>query len=287
MKNRSLDDQLVNEGFVVMDLLDDTVVEKLSNFYRNAQSTDVNVGFHSTHFLKDRAYKRKEAAFIKRIFQEIVNAHFDDYHVCFSSYMLKKSGPNSTMSLHADWTYVNEEEHVSLAIWCPLIDTSEKNGCIGVVPQSHRILHSVRGPQIPSSFHDYNEYIIENFGKLIPMKAGQALVYDHRLLHYSPPNTSEDDRLAINISMVPKGTELYHFTGSPPSSKIIRYKVQSNDFFIEYDHFEKPDLGEDFRELDNPNVKVTKAQLDHFYGKIDDNKRRGKKYFWTKIRDLF
>ncbi len=118
------------------------------------------------------------------------------------------------------------------------MDTTPTNGCIGVIPYSQRLSHTIRGPQIKQSQYPCNETLIANMGRLLPLKAGQMLVYDHRMQHYSTANDSDRLRPAINISLVPQGVEIIHYTRPEGSDKIHRYVVKDPDFFIRYDNFQ-------------------------------------------------
>ena len=39
--------------------------------------------------------------------------------------MIKKSDPEKLIPLHADWTYVNESNYASAAIWVPFVDVND------------------------------------------------------------------------------------------------------------------------------------------------------------------
>jgi ectoine hydroxylase-related dioxygenase (phytanoyl-CoA dioxygenase family) len=47
--------------------------------------------------------------------------------------------------------------------------------------------------------------------KALSMKAGDAIIYDHKLFHGSPANLKSTSRLAINLAMIPQETQSLHY----------------------------------------------------------------------------
>jgi hypothetical protein len=230
------------EGYLLLPLLNDEEVASLKNFYNELSHPEIE-GFHSTHFSKNRAYKKEIHNKITAVFSENLLALLEDYAILFANFMVKGRGESSRMPIHADWTYVDETQFQSLGVWCPLVDTNPQNGMLGVVPKSHLLNFNFRGPKIPNSFQAYDQYIIDTYGKLIPMKAGEIIIYDHRMLHYSPANLSNVNREAINIVAAPNAAAIMHHTVLDDPNMVHVYKVNDPSFFLEYDHFEKPDKG--------------------------------------------
>jgi len=238
--DNKLEDQFNKEGFVIIKLLKEESISSLKSFYTDNQP-DNSVNFHSTHFLKDAAYKRKVNDIIIQSTKNKLNDLLINYKAIFGNFMVKEPGPQSIMPLHADWTYVDEDKHLSIAVWCPLVDTTQKNGRLGVVPKSHLLKKNFRGPKIPSPFHDHNQYIIDNYGELLNVKAGEAVIYNHKLLHFSPANLSKEKRVAFNLVLVPEKANIVHYAALDSYARIYKYANLSSDFFINYTHFEEPD----------------------------------------------
>jgi ectoine hydroxylase-related dioxygenase (phytanoyl-CoA dioxygenase family) len=83
---------------------------------------------------------------------------------------------------------------------------NDQNGFIRVLPFSHVYVDDIRGLHIPRSFEDLDEALTaQSIG--LPMRAGQVLVYDYRLLHSSPPNQSHADRVAVIFGVKEKEAE--------------------------------------------------------------------------------
>jgi ectoine hydroxylase-related dioxygenase (phytanoyl-CoA dioxygenase family) len=238
-KSAQLEKKFQKEGYLVLPLLNAQEVEALQIFFKERYQIDFS-GFHSTHFLKDAKLKEEVHQEIVAVLEGRLQEYLFDYKALFGNFMVKATGEFSQMPLHADWTYVDEDQFQSLGIWCPLVDTNQENGFLGVVPKSHLLKKNYRGPKIPTPFHDHNEYIIEHFGKLLKMNAGEVVIYDHRTLHFSPANKSKEVRPALNLVMVPAKAQLYHYFNKEHFPKMEKYEVKGSDFYINYTHFEAP-----------------------------------------------
>jgi len=242
LKSPSLTNLFLKQGYVKVALLSKDEVNTLNDFYFKKYPKPQQ-GFHSTHFLKDSALKKEVHQKIVASVNPALEESLEGFELLFSNFMIKPIGENNRMPLHADWTYVDERSHFSMGLWCPLVDTNEENGMLGVVPKSHLLKRNNRGPKIPSPFNEYNEYIIENYGELIPLKAGEAILYDHRLLHFSPPNHSSQERVAMNVVVVPRDIQKMHFSNLGNYPKVAFYEDTNTSFYLAYDHFEKPSMG--------------------------------------------
>jgi hypothetical protein len=155
--------------------------------------------------------------------------------------MIKNPDPNVSLDIHSDWTYVDEDRFQSLAIWMPLVDTNENNGTFGLVEQSHKVTNKIRGPLIIESSRNKNEYWAKKYGALLNMKAGDAVLYHHGLLHFSPPNKTNHTRPAINLTVVPKEADCIHYCIPEGASEIEMYAVEGTDFYLNYTHFQRPE----------------------------------------------
>jgi len=262
-KNPTSEKQFREQGYVVVDLLDETAVNTLRTAY-DQHKENVTQPFHTTHFSTDPAYKQQVHDTISNTVFSFAGKLLNDFTPVFGNFMVKQTGPNSEMPLHADWSYVQENGLRSLAIWVPLVDTNKDNGCLGVIPGSHRISPAIRGPRLVQAQYENFKKWIEAKGKLLSMKAGQAVFYDHALMHYSPPNMSAENRPALNLSCVPQGAVLFHHCVPEGKEKIQVYKVEGNSFFIHYNNYQAPTLGTVTGTLEIASVPAVNDKMDEF-----------------------
>jgi len=97
-----------------------------------------------------------------------------------------------------------------ITVWFPLSDATVKNGCLAVLPRSHRegfAIHCPKGTKInPAGLDRIPEHIFDVESMVpMPMKRGGALVFHRRLIHGSLPNTSNALRWSLDLRYVPIG----------------------------------------------------------------------------------
>ncbi|MEE2659339.1 MAG: phytanoyl-CoA dioxygenase family protein [Candidatus Latescibacterota bacterium] len=96
------------------------------------------------------------------------------------------------------------DETNMLTVWFPLTRATVKNGCLQVIPRSHRdgILHHCRtisGLEVPDRFLDLDN------ATPMPMEPGDVLFLTRRTCHASLPNQSDDVRISFDIRYNPIG----------------------------------------------------------------------------------
>ena len=87
-----------------------------------------------------------------------------------------------------------------LTVWVAVTDATEENGCLCVVPGSHRggLVTHCRNKQIPDA-------LVGGGGVPLPMSRGSVLLMHRRTQHASLPNVSEDIRWSFDLRYQPIG----------------------------------------------------------------------------------
>jgi len=256
-----LDTALLKEGYVVVPFLKTEEVKSLTDFFNQHHPQGIN-GFYATAHAPDIAFRKLMNDAIKKIFSTAIEQYFQNCIPLGGSFVVKSNAQKERLHPHQDWNIVDEEKFRSFNIWVPLVNLNEHNGIIKVLPRSHRWAKSYRGPNIPDPFQNHLEWI---WRKMIPlfMKAGEALIYDHRLFHASEPNTTNQLRLAAVFGIKPAEAQMYYYFGN--NGKIDMYN-SSVDFFMEGNIQRGPELLTLYKNnLDNlPQVSFLKL-LSVFY----------------------
>lgn len=92
-----------------------------------------------------------------------------------------------------------------LTVWLPLTDATRENGCLQVIPGSHRreiVQHcpTQQGVAIPDTLLESAK------ARPLPMKAGSALLMTQRTIHSSLDNVTDNDvRLSFDLRYQPIG----------------------------------------------------------------------------------
>jgi len=135
---------------------------------------------------------------------------FDDTRFS-SGYIISKPNNSPALFWHQDWwgwdhplSYTVQIAQVFVMIY--LQDTHPQNGCLRVIPRSHRSYHPLHLNQKAhtesvSRVEDPNDSIYNSLSEEVPVpvKCGDVIVGDARLIHGSFPNQSEDERTLITL----------------------------------------------------------------------------------------
>lgn len=124
----------------------------------------------------------------------------------FVAAWLIKSAQSSGIAPHLDWSMVEDEaSHPTYNVFVATSDVSAESGALCVVPGSH---HLVDFPRRAVENHlDWATATFESLAErsvLVPLRPGQALVYDIRLLHHSTPNVSGSPRIVASFGIAPE-----------------------------------------------------------------------------------
>jgi hypothetical protein len=96
--------------------------------------------------------------------------------------------------------------------------------------------------------------------KTLEMKAGETLFFDNRTFHASPPNTTNQIRLAAGVGITQKDANLIHYYLKPDGNKntILKYNVDE-DFFLKYDNARLSQMYENGEVITDYEVAVEKS----------------------------
>ncbi|MBP6516223.1 MAG: phytanoyl-CoA dioxygenase family protein [Chitinophagales bacterium] len=267
LKDSELEAQLAKEGFVVLPFLNETEVAYLVDLY-NTHHTDSKEGLYATAHSSDRDFKMKLNVEILKQFERAIEHYFLNCRPLGGSYITKYKGQNGSLLPHQDWSIVDEEQFRSFNIWIPLVDTTEENGAICVLPHSHTLLKSFRGVNVPDPFYKISDYTWK-YHQTLNMKAGEALLYDHRLLHASGINQTEQPRLAVVFGIIPEKAEMrYHFI----ENGVISEYESNLDFFFNFDILKGPQGLKKLRDLEYTVNPLTEEDFDYLYLGIEKKK---------------
>jgi ectoine hydroxylase-related dioxygenase (phytanoyl-CoA dioxygenase family) len=226
-------------GYLVFDLLTEAAIREVWSFYSAAFETKREVHpfaqdlpYYISIFDKDSDHKKKVDHLISAHVRAPVDAVMSDYEVFYSNFMIKFPGDGQIES-HQDFNFVDESEYTAFNLWCPLVDTTRQNGGLFVIPGSHLVFRTQRGPNIPKALTRYNE-LLQRYSIFVPLTKGQAIVFDHKLVHYSPPNRTDRVRVAVQSVIMPRKADAIHYFFDEPQNKVIAYRIDKQ-YILEND----------------------------------------------------
>ena len=221
------------DGYVVVDLLDDAAIAELWAFYsvsfarkREVVAYARELPYYISIFDTDSAHKREADARISSHVEPRLAGLLLDYEVFYSNYMIKFPG-DGQIEAHQDFNFVDESHHTAFNLWSPLVDTDPGNGGLFVIPGSHNVFRTQRGPNIPRALTQYNDRL-KRYARWVPLKKGQAAIFDHKLIHYSPPNSTDRARVAVQSVLKPRETAAIHCVFDPPTGRVKAYRIDKS-----------------------------------------------------------
>lgn len=229
--------QISENGFAVIDLLTEHDIHKLTDIYKSYE-IEIPEHFYSTSFIADENIRKKISIEIQEIIRPKVKQLLKKSKELGAVFLIKPYGPNTEMPLHQDWTVAEEPQHHTFTFWIPIQDTTAQNGAITVLPKSHLLSTALRSPSLIDSLKDIKE-IAAPMMETLEMKAGQAFVFTHALLHASHTNLSEKNRVAIAYGVTHQETKLIYYH-KPQNRDIVQKLSIPSDFFISYPEPGKP-----------------------------------------------
>ena len=227
-----LQEKLEAEGYVKLNLLKENQVSSLLSVFEQQSNPELSYPFYTSNWSKDVAYRKKVDTEVRAFLEKPILELLDKYKCGLGYFLVKCSNPNSEFRVHQDWSMVDESKFTGLTLWVALSDTNVENGCFHIVKRSHLFSTHARGSAIESHFLGIKDEIESEYCMPIEMKKGEALVFDHRLWHFSPANLSSDDRIAAGMVLIPKETTFIHLYYDAQLNMVKTYKC-NDDFLIE------------------------------------------------------
>lgn len=269
-RDEGLQQRFEKNGYVILPFYNDAEIRYLLELYRALHPVDEK-GFFPSTFSRDKHYRRRANEEIQQVGNRSITAYFTDIVVVCGSFIVKSPGPDSVMEVHQDMTLVDESEFTGINIWCPLVDLTPHNGALYVLPESHRLYPTYRGASIPNIYENvYNEikkYMIPQY-----LKAGEAIVFDQSIIHYSPANLSENIRPVTNIYVAHKDVRFriaYYDKNRPGEIELFEEDL---NFVTDFEQFgeniyDRPRIGKSLGYVPWDFPKLTPEFLEKKYGR--------------------
>jgi len=128
---------------------------------------------------------------------------------CFLSQFIFKNRGAYGQPWHQDALYFLMEPDAQIGIWLAITPATLANGCLHVLPGSHRErVHAHEPDRRPDSNYGYLEIVDHDMSAAVPvlMDPGDLLVFHSHLMHRSTDNTSDGIRAAMVYHYGPAGT---------------------------------------------------------------------------------
>lgn len=232
------------QGYIIVkNFISKDEINYLLRIYEETQNVVQGKKFFISQWSDNKELKFKINDAVQKVILHKAQSILDDYVPVFGVFGVKHPGKGSEMYLHGDWTHVDETKFRTVNVWTPLLDINGKNGAICLLKGSNRLFNFIRGAEIPDAFENLGEQKISPFLTDIYLNAGDAIMWDHCVIHGSRENKSKKTRVAAVLNLRPKDSDFYlYFASSRLNPEFIDVYKPPKDFFLESDSANNPNL---------------------------------------------
>ncbi|MFT6243362.1 MAG: hypothetical protein ACJA0U_003337 [Salibacteraceae bacterium] len=236
-KDQQLQEQINEKGFVTLPFIGESELEELRSFYAEIHPEGAPGkidGIHMTTWCEDFDYKMMVANRLAEIYKKTCEEVFENYRTLNNVFIVKNSG-ETPFKVHQDWNVVDEKENFAINVWIPLHDITVNEGGLWVVEGSHNIDRHVRGSAyLFPNYAPFNDEL-EKAAKSVSLKAGEAIVFYVNIIHGSPSNYGESERIASCFTVIPKNAPLNIYFQKQEGDPLEIHEP-NDDFVYHYKH---------------------------------------------------
>ena len=199
-------------GYVVVPFLDAEQVKALVDGYDriaadldgSSAPEDYNDTYAEFSIIHSRPeFRRRAYDLITSVLEPVADRYLLDMRPLIANFVNKPAG-TGVVPTHQNFSVVDEAEHRSVSVWVALVDCVLENGAMSMLEGSHQTLRSRRGMWAYQAFSQIDQGQLDPKLTPVEVRAGDAVILDDALVHYSPPNQTGERRLAIQFVMIPQ-----------------------------------------------------------------------------------
>lgn len=278
-RNALLQQQFEQKGYTKFPAIDAAVVDELLQLYTSYEKEHregINTSFHSTSHTENEALiHRISYAIIDKLKPEL-DKHLQHYKFVAGNFLIKDKNADEEVPPHQDWTYVEEPAHWSANIWIALRDVPVENGALFFIDGSHRMAPSMRSSPGNGWMYAGATEAMQQLRTVVPLKAGEGLLFNNATIHGSVANTLQRERVAAVVGLYDAESPLYHYYQEKGSNEITRYTISQDDF-IKLKFGKRP---EHYQQVERPYTfiykPVTNEEFKALYKKTNGN-------WWSRL----
>lgn len=265
VKEPNIEKEINHVGFKIVQLLDKEALESLKHKFDEVFPDRTKfIGTYSTMSDVSEAVRKETHEFTFQTVKRCLNKYFKDYQSPISLLYSRRPDNQYYLEWHSDPSLIfNQHLEPLYGIWCPLVDTDKMHGGLKVIPGSHRLLDKIICAYKTFKWPLENKRdLLENYSKDFKLKAGEAILFDARIIHSSEPNKSNIERDNFVMRVNHEKSEYFNImTKSINESKGKLFKQNRNYFFTKT-----------IKEHNTPtNTGEYKGNMYLFYNEIDDS----------------
>lgn len=250
---------LLQEGYYIADFIEKKQGEQLLELYESNRP----VNKHSTGAYSGVISKSIHDS-IYQILAPSFERWFKDYKNIVNAFAVKTPGSTSSVPVHQDVTEIDETKHSSINVWLPLETLKKENGTLHIIPRSHHIFVPYRCATIDPLTKNI-EHLLSPYFIPVYLKFGQALFFDSRMFHASPPNVSDHNRVVTLCKICPAEADIIvcYRDKEVADSKIELWKCPE-DYLVHSEHHDDTIRPDDCEFLGYKNDRISPLTVAEF-----------------------
>lgn len=211
-KSLELQERFNQDGYVRIPVLNSEQIERLKQMYLGYKdSLMFHGGIHITAEMSTPEQRQEIGKAVTDFLKPSLDNVFQNHDSLHGSFLVKTANTSSNqIGVHQDWTFVPENlGYSSGTLWIAVNDIPKERGGIGFIPGSHKWSDHTRYTPHEvayNPFYEHGEMIMDKLS-FLELKAGEAVLWNHKTLHGSVGNSTDEDRLVAGLSILPKDAD--------------------------------------------------------------------------------
>lgn len=264
-KNPDFEKEINENGYIIIpNFLPKDKVDFIMNLYRNAHHESVAGCWNSLYDLPTGTGKEISDA-ITSVTAPYLDLYFENWKFPSAFFIVKNPGQGHESLIHRDDSMHDETQVEYRQCWVPLVDITETNGTLYVIPKSHKLFTDER-PMFAKWPHAHlGKRLEKEFVNLYP-KAGDLVVYFDKTLHGSYKNVTKETRPVFQGGVMHKDAEPFFTRYNSKTNMVESYAVDPEFFFNKGYMQEK--VNEKYplvKTVPYAPTQLTEADIDNFF----------------------
>lgn len=265
-KDPALEQELTERGYVVIPgFLSPEDVDRLLTLY-HASHQEREIGCWNSLYDLPTGAGADLSAQIRTVAEPRLDEYFMDWKFPSALFIVKNPGRGHESLVHRDDSVFDEEQVQYRQCWVPLVDLTETNGALYVVPRSHKLFTDSR-PMFAKWPYEHLRPRLEQEFETLYAKAGDLVVYLERTLHGSPLNVGDEPRPVFQGGVIHRDAEPLYSRYIADRNEVDYYQVDTA--FFHNKEYMKPVIDPKYplvRTEPYTVTEITEADLDAFFG---------------------
>lgn len=175
---------------------------------------------------------------VLEIVQPKLDKIFEAYNAPLATIMSKTGlKPEGLDTPHRDYSVLDEEKFEYRQIWIPIVDITEQNGPMFVIPKSHKLPHRILPMMGTCVYREKESELKRKYTDPILMKSGDLLVYADRTIHAGYPNYTTHERPVVHFGLVPPEATVRYYERDRENANTINVFEVENDWYLKVRDF--------------------------------------------------